>query len=439
MQELARAAHDEEAWRTAALCFDGLGDVGEGCADDALVGAAGALDDGAGRGEGPEGPRRGRPCAGFGFGFRGLGFGFDGCGQLSHQPDDAVQRHEEDDCSRGDEFRRLRRLALLPRPGADEDLVRHVSLRGGYGRKQGRAQRARHPGQDGHGALRREAVPAEVGELLAAAAVDEGVALLEAEHGLAGPGGGQGGGEELVLGLLGVAGELAGDLDGGAARDEVEHARGHQLVGEDEVGALDGVVRCAGEEVGVSRAAAGEDDSALWLGRVGVGVAASRPPPRGVCLCVPGVGLEQAMDVFVAHGGELLQRPVLAHLAEPAHPPAAAARVFVRDELVEQRALVDRVVQVAGNGRRPVSLVVLLLLLLLLLLNATSCFAEAVAGGPQVGRQRRCDLAADARGEFAAAAVGGDADLERAVRRCSSSNAARTHLTLPSSILRRKP
>lgn len=195
---------------------------------------------------------------------------FDGGGEFAHQADDAVQRHEEDDCPRGNVLGRRGGLALLARAGADEDLVGDVALGGGDGGEQGRAEGAGDAGQDDDGAGGGEAVLAEVGELLAAAAVDEGVALLEAEDRLAGAGGGEGGGQELVLGLLGVARELAGDLDGGAARDQVEHARGDELVGEDEVGGLDGVVGCAGEQVWVTRAAAGEDDLALRPFKTGV-------------------------------------------------------------------------------------------------------------------------------------------------------------------------
>lgn len=124
-------------------------------------------------------------------------------------------------------------------------------------------------------------------------------------------------------------------------------------------------------------------------------------------LCGDGVGVEQAMDVVVADGGELLQGPVLADLAEPADPPVA--RIFLRDELVEQRALVNGVVQLSerrGTGQ-PVCAVVLL--------DAPPCLAEAIAGGSQVGRQGGGDFPTDARGELAAAAVCGDADLERAV------------------------
>lgn len=113
------------------------------------------------------------------------------------------------------------------------------------------------------------------------------------------------------------------------------------------------------------------------------------------------------MDIVVADRGELLQGPVLADLAEPADPPVA--RILLRDELVEQRALVNGVVELSkrcGAGQAVCSVV---------LLDAPPCLAEAITCSSQVGWQRGGDFAADARGKLAAAAVCGDADLERAV------------------------
>ena len=48
-QRLARASHDKQTGRTRTLDLNGLGDVPQGCAHDALVRARGALDDGARR------------------------------------------------------------------------------------------------------------------------------------------------------------------------------------------------------------------------------------------------------------------------------------------------------------------------------------------------------------------------------------------------------
>lgn len=109
------------------------------------------------------------------------------------------------------------------------------------------------------------------------------------------------------------------------------------------------------------------------------------------------------MDVVVGDGGELLQGPVLADLAEPAHPPVAPGIVLRGDELVEQRALVDGVVEVTEAAP------------LVVLLDAPPGLAETMARGAEVGWQRGGDFAADAGGELAAAAVCGDADLEGAV------------------------
>ena len=63
---------------------------------------------------------------------------------------------------------------------------------------------------------------------------------------------------------LGVAGEFARDADWCAAGDEVEDTGGDELVCEDEVCGQDCFVGCAGEEVGVAGAGAGEDDAALF-------------------------------------------------------------------------------------------------------------------------------------------------------------------------------
>lgn len=97
-------------------------------------------------------------------------------------------------------------------------------------------------------------------ELFAATAVDVGVALLEAYDGLARLEPVQAHGQELFLCLFSIAGEFAGDVDFGAAGDEIEDGCGDEFVGEDEVGGLNGTVGCEGEEVGIARAGAGEDD-----------------------------------------------------------------------------------------------------------------------------------------------------------------------------------
>lgn len=118
------------------------------------------------------------------------------------------------------------------------------------------------------------------------------------------------------------------------------------------------------------------------------------------------VRLKNGIDVIVGDGGEALEGPVLAHLAEPAHAPRLdGVEVRFGHELVEGGRLVDRVVGLVGLRRE-----------LVFLLDAPADVAEAGAGGAEVRGQEGGDLAADAGGELAAAAVGGDADLEGAVR-----------------------
>lgn len=83
-------------------------------------------------------------------------------------------------------------------------------------------------------------------EFFAAAAVDVGVALLEADDDLAGLESLEAHGQELFLRLFGIAGEFAGDVDFGAAGDKIEDGGRDEFVGEDEVGGLDGAVGCEG-------------------------------------------------------------------------------------------------------------------------------------------------------------------------------------------------
>lgn len=65
------------------------------------------------------------------------------------------------------------------------------------------------------------------------------------------------------MGFVGVAWEFAGNVDFCAAGDEVEDGAWDEFVCEDEVCGLDGAVGGEGEEVWVSGARAGEDDSAF--------------------------------------------------------------------------------------------------------------------------------------------------------------------------------
>lgn len=110
---------------------------------------------------------------------------------------------------------------------------------------------------------------AEVGDLLASTAVDEGVALLEPQHRLALLDACERHLLQLLLGAVRIAGELAGDMDGRSPGDKIQHTGRHELIGQDEVGVLDGLVRCLREEIGVAGTASGEDDlaDAMFRGR----------------------------------------------------------------------------------------------------------------------------------------------------------------------------
>ncbi|GJC97649.1 hypothetical protein ColKHC_06475 [Colletotrichum higginsianum] len=258
-----------------------------------------------------------------------------------------------------------------------------------------------------------EPVLAEVRHLLAAAAVDERVALLQPQHRLALPRARQRQLVELLLRLVRVAGELARDPHGRAPRDEVQHARRHELVREDQVRRLDRLVRRARQEVRVSRPAAGEDDPPLLLLATGGG-GETGDGRRSRCGLLgrrrrrrAGVRLQDGLDVVVVDGGKALQGPVLADLAQPPHAPVlGGVEVGVGDELVEGRGLVERVVDVGVVGLRRRAV---------LGLDAPAHVAQPRAGGAEVRRQRGGDLAADAGGELAAPPVGRDADLQRAV------------------------
>lgn len=223
--------------------------------------------------------------------------------------------------------------------------------------------------------------------------------MLEAQDDLALTVAGEGHVEQLLLGEVGVARELAGDVDAGAAGDEVEDAGGDELVGQDEVGGLDGLVGGLGEEVRVAGPAACEDDLALLRGeRAGarIGATGEAADGAGSLLGGAGVGLEDGLDVVVADAGESAQRPILADLAQPAHPSRLGLVLgALDDEAVEVCALAALLLEVAaGEGR--------------LLLDSSADLTQSGACGAEVCREGGGDLAADARGELAPAAVGGD-------------------------------
>lgn len=80
------------------------------------------------------------------------------------------------------------------------------------------------------------------------------------------------------------------------------------------------------------------------------------------------------MDVVVGDGGELLQGPVLADLAKPAHPPVPPGIVLLGDELVEQRALINGIIKITEASP------------LVVLLDAPPRLAETMTCGAEVGR-----------------------------------------------------
>lgn len=155
--------------------------------------------------------------------------------------------------------RRPRRFPLFACPRTNQDLVRYISLRGGDSREQRPAQGARHAWEDGHAGS--ETTGLEEEYLLATAAVDVWIALLEAQDCLAGLEAGKSGFEEFLLGEVSVAGEFARNVDGGVARDEVQNWRGHELIREDKISCVDGLEGRAGEEIGMAGAGASEDES----------------------------------------------------------------------------------------------------------------------------------------------------------------------------------
>ncbi|KAH0543731.1 hypothetical protein FGG08_001913, partial [Glutinoglossum americanum] len=170
----------------------------------------------------------------------------------------AMQGHQEHDGAglgiRGD----VGQGAAAAGGGADEELVCDAAAGSGDGGDEQGAEGGADAGQDDG----REAAGAEPQHLLCAAAEDVGVALLEAHDDAAGAQGGEAERQELRLGGVGVAGELARGVERGAAREEGEDRGGDELVGEDEVGGEEGAVGGGREEVGVAGAAAGEEDGA---------------------------------------------------------------------------------------------------------------------------------------------------------------------------------
>lgn len=149
-----------------------------------------------------------------------------------------MQRHEKNNRLRRHIGWRWRRGPLPSRPRANQHLVRDTPMRRRNRRKQRRRQRTSDPRQDN----RAIPMPLEKHVFFPAAAVDIGIALLETENRQALGEVREPEFEQFLLGGIGVAGEFAGDVDGGAARDEVEDGGGDEFVGEDDGGDLDGAV-----------------------------------------------------------------------------------------------------------------------------------------------------------------------------------------------------
>ena len=110
---------------------------------------------------------------------------------------------------------------------------------------------------------------AQIFELLAAAAEDEGIAAFQAQHALAGLGmlGQQR--VDLVLALAVVALDLA-DIDAlGIAAHVVQDLRPDQLVVEHDVGLLHQAMGAEGQQIGIARTGADDiDGAARGLGAI---------------------------------------------------------------------------------------------------------------------------------------------------------------------------
>lgn len=170
--------------------------------------------------------------------------------------------------------------------------------------------------------------------LLATAAVDVRIALLDADDHFPLLQAGETPLEQLFLCAVCVAGEFPGNVHRCATGDEVEDGGWDEFVGEDEVGRLDGFVGCAREEIGVARPGARENDAAFTLGWGGC----ARGPDFGGGAA--GEFAEESVDVGVCDGGQAAQRPVFADLGQPAHATATGGFfALFQDELVEGRGL----------------------------------------------------------------------------------------------------
>lgn len=205
-QDATGVSRNQETRRARAKRLDGGRGLRERRANHALVGARGALHDGH--------RKRGVPVL--------------GAHELRNELHDAVERHEEHGGAQQHELRKVGHHAAAAGAGADEHLVGHVAVGGrNVGRHRRRERRGDAGNHRGHVAVAREERV-----LLAAAAEDVGVALLEPHHLEAAAEAVEADVEKLLLRGLGVAGEFARDEHaGGFFGDQVEHLLRHELVG----------------------------------------------------------------------------------------------------------------------------------------------------------------------------------------------------------------
>ena len=232
---------------------------------------------------------------------------------------------------------------------------------------------------------------AEELKLLGPAPVDVRIALLEAHDAFAISQRCETKAQQLLLCGVCVAGEFLGDEEVGATWDEGKDAGGDEFIGEDKVRGLQCFEGGGGEKVGMPGAGADKGDfPALAEALVG---------------CQRGdVGwqvVEEGGERVRSDSGELIERPVLADLAQPSHAARLLrARIRGKDEVVETRGLLQGFVFICEGGG----------------LELAAVAAKVCAACAEIGWEGGGDLAFYASGEFTTVARGGDANLERAVR-----------------------
>lgn len=162
---------------------------------------------------------------------------------------ESVEGHEEDDGLVGEVGGWVWGGAFSSSTRADEDLIADRAVRCRDLSEKRSAQGRCDTGQDDSFV----AMFAEKGDFFGASAVEVWVALFQSEDGFAFFEGFETHSVELVLGLIGIAGEFAGDLNGGSAGHEFEDWGGNEFVCEDEVGAADGFEGGGSEKVRMAR------------------------------------------------------------------------------------------------------------------------------------------------------------------------------------------